>query len=115
MHGEAAATVYPHERQALERIAARLKTRFAHRIAAVYAFGSRVRGSHGAWSDFDLLVLVRDRDPRIEADIVGVIVEEETEAGLSFAPVIKDARSFEMERRLRSPFYENIAREGVPL
>jgi predicted nucleotidyltransferase len=107
--------MYPHERRTLERIAAHLRERFADRIAAVYAFGSRVRGSHGAWSDFDLLVLVRDRDPRIEAAIVGVIVDEEAEAGLSFAPVIKDARSFDLERQLRSPFYENIAREGVPL
>jgi hypothetical protein len=39
-------------------------------------------------------------------------VYEEAEAELSFAPVIKDERSFDLERRLRSPFYENIAREG---
>jgi predicted nucleotidyltransferase len=107
--------MYLHERRALERIAARLRDRFGDRIAEVRAFGSRVRGDHGAWSDFDLLVLVRDRDPRIEAEIIGVIVDEEVEAGLSFAPVVKDAGSFELERRLRSPFCENIAREGVLL
>jgi predicted nucleotidyltransferase len=109
------AIVYPHERRALERIAARLKERFADRITAVYAFGSKVRGSHGAWSDFDVLVIVRDRDPRTEAEVVGIIVDEEIEAGLSFAPVIKDAGSFELERRFQSPFYENIVREGVLL
>jgi len=107
--------MYPHERRTLERIAAHLKARFADRIAAVYAFGSRVRGDHGAWSDFDLLVTVRDREPRIEAEIVGVIVDEEVMAGLSFAPVIKDADAFELEKRLRSPFFDNIAREGVLL
>ncbi len=58
---------------------------------------------------------VRDRDPRIEAEIVGLIVDEEEKAGLSFAPVVKDAGSFELEKRLRSPFAENIAREGVLL
>ena len=107
--------MYPHERRALERIAARLKAQFADRITGIYAFGSKVRGDHGDWSDFDLLVTVRDRDPRIEAEIVGLIVDEEIEAGLSFAPVVKDADAFELEKRLRSPFSENIAREGVLL
>jgi predicted nucleotidyltransferase len=107
--------VYPHERRALARIAARLKEQFADRITAVYAFGSKVRGNHGAWSDFDVLVVVRDRDPRTEAEVVGIIVDEEIEAGLSFAPVIKDAGAFELERRFKSPFYENIVREGVRL
>lgn len=107
--------MHPHERRALERIAARLKAQLAGRITGVYAFGSRVRGDHGDGSDFDLLVIVRDRDPRIEAEIVGLIVDEEIEAGLSFAPVVKDADAFELEKRLRSPFSENIAREGMLL
>lgn len=112
---KAGAPMHPHERRSLERIAAHLRDRFADRIAEVRAFGSRVRGDHGAWSDFDLLVLVRDRDPRIEAEIIGVIVDEEIEAGLSFSPVVKDAAAFEQEQRLRSPFSENVALEGVSL
>lgn len=60
-------------------------------------------------------MLVRDRDPRIEAKIIGVIVDEEIEAGLSFSPVVKDAAAFEQEQRLRSPFCENVALVGVSL
>ena len=89
--------------------------RFADRFTAVYALGSKVRGSHGAWSDFDVLVVVRDRDPRTQTEVVGIIVDEGSEAGFSFAPVINGAGSFELEKRLRSPFSENIAREGVLL
>ncbi len=107
--------MYTHERAALQRIAANLRTRFADRITAVYAFGSRVRGTQGVWSDFDLLVVVRDKKPGVEAEIVGMIVEEELAAGLSFAPVVKDARAFELEERFHTPFYENVTREGVPL
>ncbi len=58
---------------------------------------------------------VRDRDPRIEAEIIGVIVDEEIEAGLSFSPVVTDAAAFEQEQRLRSPFSENVALVGVSL
>ena len=107
--------MYPHEREALRHIATTLRARFAKRITALYAFGSRVRGTHDAWSDFDLLVVVRDKEPAVEAEIVGMIVEEEVAAGLSFAPVVKDARAFDLEEGYRTPFYENVMREGVPL
>jgi len=104
-----------HERQTLQRIAVELRLRFSERIAALYAFGSRVRGSHGEWSDFDVLVVIRDKNPDIESEIIGLIVDEEIKSGLSFAPVVKDASAFDMEMRFHSPFYENVTREGVPL
>jgi predicted nucleotidyltransferase len=107
--------MYAHERQALQRIAAKLRQRFAHRIVALYAFGSRVRGAHNAWSDFDLLVVVRDKEPQIEHEIISVIVDEEMKSGLSFAPLVKDHRAFEKEKGFHTPFYENIVREGVSL
>ncbi|HSB71143.1 MAG TPA: nucleotidyltransferase domain-containing protein [Candidatus Methylomirabilis sp.] len=107
--------MHRHERDALRRIAERLRGRITDRIAALYAFGSRVRGNHDTWSDFDLLVVVRDKTPGIESEIIGMIVDEEMRAGLSFTPVVKDVRAFEMEERLHTPFYESVTREGVPL
>jgi predicted nucleotidyltransferase len=79
----------------------------------MYAFGSRARGDHDAWSDFDVLVVVRDRSPEIESGVIGIIVDEELEAGLNFTPVIKDVTAFELEKRHHTPFYENVTREGV--
>jgi predicted nucleotidyltransferase len=107
--------MYGHERQTLQRIAENLRQSFSDRIVALYAFGSRVRGSHGAWSDFDLLVVVKDKEPQIESAIIGVIVDEEMKDGLSFTPVVKDHGAFEQEKRFHAPFYENIVREGVLL
>lgn len=107
--------MYKHERQTLQRIAESLRQKFSDRILALYVFGSRVRGSHGAWSDFDLLVVVKDKEPQIESAIIGMIVDEEMREGLSFTPVVKDWGAFEQERRFHTPFYENIVREGVLL
>jgi predicted nucleotidyltransferase len=60
---------------------------------------SRVRGSHDEWSDFDLQVVVDGRTMALEQEVIGIIVEEEMKKGLSFAPVVKDIREFEMEKR----------------
>lgn len=107
--------MYAYEKEILRRITEKLKERFSGRIVSVHAFGSRVRGDNDEWSDFDVLVVVRDKDPEIEAKIINVFVDEEIKGGLSFAPVIKDIRSFEMEKKYHTPFYENIMKEGVKL
>jgi len=107
--------MYTYEKKALKHITLKLKERFAGRVISVHAFGSRVRGDHNEWSDFDVLVLVKDKNPEIESGVINIFVDEEIKSGLSFTPVIKDVRSFEMEKKFHTPFYENIMREGVKL
>lgn len=107
--------MYYYEKESLQRITEKLRERFTVRIASVYAFGSRVRGDHDEWSDFDVLVVVRDKEPHIESEIIGVFVNEELESGTSFTPVIKDVRAFELEKKFHAPFYENISKGGVLL
>jgi len=107
--------VFAHERETLTRIIKSLKERFPERIKGIYAFGSRVRGDHNEWSDFDVLIIVKDRDPSIENEIIGSFVDEEFESGILFTPLIKDAKAFEAERSLKTPFYDNLMKEGFPL
>ncbi|MBI4715854.1 MAG: nucleotidyltransferase domain-containing protein [Nitrospirae bacterium] len=107
--------MYPHEQETLERISRLLKERFSNRIVSVHAFGSRVRGDFREWSDFDLLIVVRDKTPDLESEIIGLIVDEEIRKGLSFSPVVKDREAFESEKRFGTPFYENVMKEGVEL
>jgi len=105
--------MYNHERNILKGITSKLRERFAERIQGVYAFGSRVRGDHDEWSDFDVLIVVKDRNPALENEIIDIFIEEELKSGVIFSPVIKDYTAFEKEKNLHTPFYENIQREGV--
>lgn len=63
--------MYAYKKQILKRIAGKLKGRIPDRIVSIHAFGSRVRGNHDRWSDFDVLVVVKDRDPEVEDGIIG--------------------------------------------
>jgi predicted nucleotidyltransferase len=69
--------MYNHERNILKSITSKLRERFSETIQGVYAFGSRVRGDHDAWSDFDVLIVVKDRNPALENEIMDIFVEEE--------------------------------------
>lgn len=79
----------------------------------MYAFGSRIRGDHDRRSDFDILVIVKKKNPKVEAVIIDAFLEDEAESGISFDPVIKSLASFELERKHNTPFYENVVRDGV--
>jgi len=107
--------MYTYPEEQLRHITRILKNRFPKRVLSVYAFGSRIRGEYHEWSDFDVLIIVRDKTPALETEIIGIIVDEEMKMGLSFAPVIKDIEAFEMEKKHHSPFYEAIMKEGIPL
>jgi len=107
--------MFVYERDTLTRIIKGLKERFPGRIKGVYAFGSRVRGDHAEWSDFDVLIIVKNRDPSIENEIIGSFVDEELESGILFTPLIKDLKAFESEKSFKTPFYDNLMKEGFPL
>lgn len=102
------------EQQALQEIAIALRSRFNDDVI-LYAFGSRVRGDNTMDSDFDLLVIIENKTPDKEETIVGIIVDIEMARGCSFSPVIKDTSSFAKEKKLNSPFYQNIIKEGIKL
>lgn len=108
-------SMFAHVRKALERIRDRLRERFPERVLYIYAFGSRVRGDHGEWSDLDVLIIVKDKDVEIEKEIIDIISEEELETGIPFAPIIKDIELFEKEKGLKTPFYQDIMKEGISI
>ncbi len=95
--------MYEYEKSAFKRVTEKLRYRFPDRIMAVYAFGSMVGGEHGEWSDFDVLV-VKNREPLIENEIMSIFIEEELQSGIMFASVIKDTKSFKYEKNVNTTF-----------
>ena len=102
-----------YEKEAINRASVKIKDKFSDNIISIYAFGSNVRGDHGDWSDLDVLVIVRDKNPEIEDEVISIFADEELKTGIPFAPVIKDIKIFEMEKKFNTTFYRNIMNEGV--
>ena len=105
--------MYAHTREAAARVSAAIRARLKDEVRGIYLFGSRVRGDHGPDSDLDLLVVVGVRSPAAESAVIDSCVAEELNSGVAFDPVIKGAASFARERRYGSPFYQNVARDGI--
>ena len=83
--------------------------------ASLWLYGSRARGTAHKDSDWDLLILLNDK--QLLADTFGAyaypFVELGWEYGTYFSPKIYTYA--EWARRKGTPFYDNINREGVVL
>lgn len=103
------------ERKALDNIVEDLAASplIADRVEEIIVFGSRVRGDYNGESDFDVLVIVRDKDIKIETAIIKYFGAKEDQTGIPFAPVIKDWKVFDNERLYRTGFARAIEEEGV--
>ena len=107
--------MFIHEIETLKRIGSKLKELFHDDIVFIYAFGSRVRGDHGQWSDSDVLIVVKQKNSVLENKIISIFVDEEMKAGFSFIPLIKDYTAFTLEKEHNSPFYNNIIQQGISI
>lgn len=101
------------EKESMERSTKKLKSILKDNLVSVIAFGSRVRGDFHGESDFDLLIIVKERNPDVVEKVIKVLHEEEEKTGIPFSPVIKHLESFEKEKALNTTFYRNIKREGI--
>ncbi len=81
--------------------------------ATLILFGSRARGDHHESSDIDLLILLdkeeltRSDQKRIKYPLYGI----EFETGTIISPILFAKKEWESLHR-KTPFYENVIREG---
>ena len=82
-------------------------------LAAIWAFGSRARGSAHPESDLDLLVVVPEATRDLRESVHRVAWEIGFEHGRLLAPVILTAENFERGPMSASTLVASIRREGV--
>ena len=95
---------------------------FLRRITAVrgdivdlYLFGSRARGDHRPDSDYDVLVVLRERTRPVVDAMYDAVVDVVCETGSLVSLKIVSQESFESSMAEGNPLVANVLREGVPL
>jgi len=105
----------PVEEGLLRGLVKHLNTLYPDDILKVQLFGSRARGDAGAGSDFDILIIVKDKMSIDRMKIYDYILDVNLEYGLDFSLKIYDEEEFERSKRLSLPFMKNILTEGQEL
>jgi predicted nucleotidyltransferase len=101
------------EREALTDFTSRLRERFPERILQTVLFGSKARGDSDAWSDIDLLILVREEDWALRRAINTMAARVSLEYDVLIGPRVIGQERWERMRRQHFSLYHNIVEEGV--
>jgi len=105
----------PDEQKAIAAFQERLQTQYSKRVFQVVLFGSKSRGDSRPESDIDILLVVDESNWRFRHVVSDMAADVSLEYGVLIGPrVMSYARWQRMQRECFS-FYENVAREGIPL
>ena len=101
----------PDDRRILDLFAARV--RVVVRSAAIWAFGSRARGSADPASDLDLCLVVPEVTRELRDAVYRIAWEIGFSEGRVLAPIILSEEDFERAPLSASTLVANIRREGI--
>jgi len=101
------------EREALTDFTSRLRERFPGRILQTVLFGSKARGDSDAWSDIDLLILVREEDWALRRAINTMAARVSLEYDVLIGPRVICQERWERMGQQRFSLYHNIIEEGI--
>jgi uncharacterized protein len=84
--------------------------------AKIYLYGSRVRGTAKNSSDWDILILLKNKKitPAIEKKITYPLYDLEFDTGEIISPMIYSENEWNTKYRVTS-FYRNVMQEGMLL
>lgn len=88
-----------------------LRQRLGYRIKRTVLFGSRARGDVRDGSDYDVLIIVTNRDRKLEEAVLDVELDVLNHTGVLICGLVYSEK--EWERESQFPLGSNVTRDGV--
>lgn len=85
------------------------------RIEAIYLFGSQARGTAHAESDYDILIVVKQKNKELKDRLYDITVDIFLQTGADVSLKILRHEDFERLSTLHYPFIEHVVEEGIKL
>jgi predicted nucleotidyltransferase len=91
----------------------KIKNRFPNILESIWLFGSRARGDFSEHSDYDFLIVFKEKNRELIKSVRELEVDFLDEYDILAASLIYD--TFEWEKRKKFSIGRNILREGILL
>lgn len=85
------------------------------KILEIYLFGSRCRDDWRPDSDYDILIILEKRDRETIDKLYDIAIDILIETGRVLSYKIFTQAEFNRLKSMRTPFIENVMREGIRL
>ena len=86
-----------------------------NKIRDVYLFGSRARGDHQPDSDYDLLIVAKERDLALKDRIYDVATDVSLESRRDLSLKFFSAEKFDRLKAIPSRFIRHVLTEGIKI
>ncbi len=103
----------PNELAALRKLKATLARDFP--LVELRLFGSKARGDSDKESDIDVLVVLEDYDWDTKMAVVDLCTDISIDYGVLLVPVLYSRAEYGSDLTKITPFYQAVAREGLPI
>ena len=84
-------------------------------IVKVKLFGSKITGKFNKESDIDIFILVKKRNRSLYDKFTDISSDYWFKQDVPISPVIYDMYEYKVNKRMHSPFFEEVDKNGVSL
>jgi predicted nucleotidyltransferase len=105
--------IHKNERNALKELKDHLRR--LYKIKDIKIFGSKARGTDVEDSDIDLMILLAECTPSIEAEIDDLVFDINLKHGCLIVPIYFSEAELESGPLSEAPVYKRILSEGIQL
>lgn len=105
----------PAEQAALEDFVNAVRGSLGSEVVDVQLFGSKARGDATPESDVDVLVVVREEEPKLIDALYDLLLDACLGHNVYISLKVFSEAEYERLNHPRTPFMQNVAREGVAL
>jgi len=103
------------EKQVIFSFKKALEKSLGQNLVSLQLFGSKARGNYRKDSDIDLLLILREKNHRVEEIIYNIVTDLMLKSGIYLSVKIFDLKSFEKLNQIPTVFMQKIKEEAVKL
>lgn len=103
------------ENDTIEKLAQKIKDTLRDNLVLLELFGSRARGDFKADSDIDVLVIVKNKNVNLRSKLYDILFEIDPYYEYKISLIIYSEFEYQQNIKLKSPFTENLKKEGIRL
>ncbi|MDI6791720.1 MAG: nucleotidyltransferase domain-containing protein [bacterium] len=100
------------EDEIVDNFTGRLIRDFEPGIRKIILFGSRAKGIAAPYSDYDLLLVLKERDRRLIDQIYDLVTDFLLDYGADISLKIYSEKDFEKKLVMRTPFIMEVTKTG---
>lgn len=100
---------------AVTRFSGYLREALGRNLEEIRLFGSKARGDDFFDSDIDLLVIVKQRNAKVDDQVLNIAFEVSLDLDVLISPVVFSHDEYYAPLVSYTLFFENTQREGIPV